>query len=105
MVKQITNLADLEKAFKEAGKKAVLIDFFATWCGPCKVIAPELEKFSSKYPNMVVLKVDVDEAEEVALKYDISAMPTFKVFVEGKEVDMVLGANTEKVEALFKKYN
>jgi len=104
MVKQITSLEQLEKEFKEAGSKAVIVDFYATWCGPCKVIAPVLQTFSEKYPNVIVLKVDVDEAEDVSQKYQIEAMPTFKVFVNGKEEDMVLGASQDKVEALFKKY-
>jgi len=105
MVKQIANLTALQAEFDAAGGKAVLIDFFATWCGPCKVIAPKLEAFSVAYPNVVILKVDVDDADDVALKYSISAMPTFKVFKNGLEVDSLLGADEGKLEAMIKKYN
>jgi len=105
MVKQVASLSELEKIFTEAGEKAVFIDFYATWCGPCKMIAPKIEQWAKEYPNVVTLKVDVDEAEEVALKYDISAMPTFKMFKKGAEVEAVVGADPEKVQALFKKYN
>jgi thioredoxin 1 len=101
MVKHIGSVPELEKVFSEAGDKLVLIDFYATWCGPCKVIAPELEKLAGEYSNVVVLKVDVDEAEEVAQKYDISAMPTFKLFHKGKEISMVMGANLSKLKELF----
>jgi len=103
MVKHILSVEELEKAFREAGDKLVLIDFYATWCGSCKTIAPDLEKLAAAHSNVVVLKVDVDEAEEVAQKYDVSAMPTFKLFHKGKEIDMVMGANLPKLEALFKK--
>jgi thioredoxin 1 len=105
MVKQIGSMAELEAAFQSAGDKAVFIDFFATWCGPCKMIAPKLEELSNVYTNVVVLKVDVDVCEDVAAKYAISAMPTFKVFKHGLEVDTFCGANAEKIEGLLKKYN
>jgi len=102
MVKHIGSVQELDKAFSEAGDKLVLIDFYATWCGPCKTIAPELEKLAGQHPNVVVLKVDVDDAEDVAQKYEISAMPTFKLFHKGKEIGMVMGANLPKLEDLFK---
>jgi len=105
MVKQIANLAALQAEFDAAGGKAVLIDFFATWCGPCKAIAPKLEQFSVAYPNVIILKVDVDDADDVAQKYEISAMPTFKVFKNGQPVDSLCGADAAKLEAMIKKYN
>lgn len=105
MVKQIKSMQELEQAFKDAGGKAVFIDFFATWCGPCKMIAPKLEEFSKVYTNVVVLKVDVDQCEDIAAKYAIQAMPTFIVFKNGQKVEDFCGANVDKVEALLKKYN
>jgi len=54
-----------------------VIDFFATWCGPCKMIAPPIEEMSKTLENVVFLKVDVDEAEAAAQEFNISAMPTF----------------------------
>jgi thioredoxin 1 len=104
MVKEVGSLAELEKAFKEAGSKAVLVDFYATWCGPCKAIAPLLQQLSEKTPSMVVLKVDVDKAEDIAQKYDIQAMPTFKIFKNGEEVETAVGGNPATIEALFTKY-
>jgi thioredoxin 1 len=104
MVKEVESLAELEKAFTEAGSKAVLVDFHATWCGPCKTIAPILSKLADETPSMVVLKVDVDKAPDIAEKYDIQAMPTFKVFKNGQEVETAVGGNPSNIEALFKKY-
>jgi thioredoxin 1 len=103
MVKAVKNMGELEAVFKEAGKdnKAVLIDFFATWCGPCKMIAPKLEEMSKKYPGVIVVKVDVDEAQDIAEKYGIQAMPTFMVFKNGSKVGEMVGADVGKLEALF----
>jgi len=106
MVKKIASQAELDREFRAAGDKAVIIDFYATWCGPCKDIAPKISELESKYPRVVVLKVDVDKLEAVANKYKINCMPTFKVFIHGQEVkgDTVASASVSRVESLFKKY-
>ena len=66
--------------------KLVVIDFFATWCGPCKMISPKIEAMAGEMSNVVFLKVDVDEAEDVAEEYNISAMPTFIFLKNGQKV-------------------
>jgi len=106
MVKKVASQAEFERELRAAGDKAVIVDFYATWCEPCKSIAPKIREFESKYPRVVVLKVDVDQSEAVANKYKINSMPTFKVFVRGQEVkgDTVRSASTAMVESLFKKY-
>lgn len=88
-----------KKQFDEFVKNGlVAIDFFATWCGPCKVISPRFEQFSETYSNVKFCKVDVDEVPEVAEQYEIKAMPTFYFFKDGQKNGEVIGANTEKVE-------
>lgn len=57
---------------EEAGSKIVLVDFFATWCGPCRMIGPKIEEMSSEFTNVVFLKVDVDECPELAEKYKVN---------------------------------
>merc|ERR1711994_1026486 len=84
MVKLIGSMDELNKELADAGRKLVVIDFYATWCGPCKMIAPKLEEMSKTKTNVVFLKVDVDEAEDVAMEYNISAMPTFLFMKNGK---------------------
>lgn len=79
----------------------VVIDFFATWCGPCKRIAPTYEKLSEAFTNITFLKVDVDESAELVNMYDISAMPTFVFLKNGKEVKRVEGADMTGLEAGF----
>ncbi|PFH32404.1 putative thioredoxin [Besnoitia besnoiti] len=84
----------------------VLVDFYATWCGPCKQIAPMVESMSAKpeYSKVKFAKVDVDELAEVAEREDVNAMPTFKLFKGGKAVDTVLGANPDRIEEMLKKH-
>lgn len=103
MVYQVKDSADLQTKLSEAESKLVVIDFFATWCGPCKMIAPVLEDFSKEFPNVVFLKVDVDECEDVAAEYEITSMPTF-VFIKNKnKVDFFAGAHAEKIKATIQK--
>merc|ERR1711981_605769 len=92
---------DLQSQLAAAGGKLVVIDFFATWCGPCKMIAPKIEAMSGEMADVVFLKVDVDENEDAAQEYNISAMPTF-IFVkkEAKVADM-MGANADKLKSMI----
>ena len=77
-----------EENFKELIKEKTLVDFYANWCGPCKMIAPELEKAES---NVKVIKVDVDEFEELARKYGVMSIPTLVLFDNGKEIKRNIG--------------
>ncbi|XP_020347025.2 thioredoxin [Oncorhynchus kisutch] len=93
-------------ALTEAGDKLVVVDFTATWCGPCKNIAPFFKGLSEKpeNSNVVFLKVDVDDAADVAQHCDIKCMPTFHFYKNGGKVDDFSGANQatleEKIKAL-----
>ena len=78
--------------------KPVLVDFFATWCGPCVRIAPVLDALAKEHPQVEFVKVDVDEAQELAQAQGIRAMPTFKMFKGGAEVGMVRGADDHEGE-------
>lgn len=69
----------------------VLVDFFATWCGPCKMLAPIVEKLAEEEASVKVVKVDVDEESELAIKFGISSIPTLLVFKNGKLVDKQIG--------------
>ncbi|GMH40957.1 hypothetical protein BSKO_08861 [Bryopsis sp. KO-2023] len=88
---------------KSFGGKAVVIDFFAEWCGPCKVIAPVLEELSEQHPSITFLKVDVDKLQTVARSHGISAMPTFQSFFNGAKVDELKGADPRGLRALVTK--
>jgi len=71
----------------------VLVDFWAAWCGPCRVIAPTVEELAIEYQGRLkVVKVDVDQNQEVAIRYGVQSIPTLMVFKDGKIVERVLGA-------------
>ena len=77
------NKEELIKEINENEK--VLVDFFATWCPPCKAISPILEEFSNENNNIKVLKVNVDENQELAIEYGVTLVPTL-IFIENGEV-------------------
>jgi len=104
MVKQIDTMAEFEKELSDAGSKPVFVDFTATWCGPCKMIGPVFEQLAKENEEMIFVKVDVDENEDVAAKYEVSAMPTFIVIKDKTKVDQMVGADKEKLKALVLKF-
>ena len=82
--------------FKELIKEKVLVDFYANWCGPCKMIASELERANS---NIKTIKLDVDQFEELAKEYGVMSIPTLILFDAGKEIKRTIGfIDKEKIE-------
>ncbi|KAJ3013503.1 hypothetical protein HKX48_005726 [Thoreauomyces humboldtii] len=82
--------------------KLCVVDWSATWCGPCKAVAPRFDKLSGEHPGVIFLKVDVDEQQALAKEHSVSAMPTFHFFRSGKKLDEVVGADINKVERLVR---
>lgn len=96
-VHNLTAKAEFDTAIADK-ETLMVLDCFATWCGPCKVIAPQVVKFSEKYPNARFYKVDVDEVPDVAQELGVRAMPTFFLFKNGEKVGEVVGANPVALE-------
>ena len=69
----------------------VLLDFWATWCGPCKMIAPHVEALAEENPHITVGKIDVDEERELAIRFGITSIPTLIVMDKGEKVAQALG--------------
>jgi thioredoxin len=74
-----------------------VVDFFAEWCGPCKMISPYIGQLEKEFPNVQFVKVDVDELEEVASLNNITAMPTFIFFRNGQKVHEFRGADKNRL--------
>src|SRR3989344_7210448 len=74
----------------------VLVDFWAPWCSPCRIVSPILEKLSSEYTTKLKFaKLNVDDSQEIAAEHDIRGIPCMVVFSKGKEIDRVIGAYPE----------
>lgn len=86
-----------EENFKEEIKKGVfLVDFYADWCGPCRMLTPVLEKVAQKMQGTAaVVKLDIDQAQRTAAGYQVTSIPTLILFKDGKEVGRLVGLRDE----------
>ena len=89
----VTELTDADfKNTLDAAQTPILVDFSASWCGPCKALAPTIDKVAGEYDGkMSVYKVDIDKASETAASFGIMSVPTCIFFRDGKEVDRFMG--------------
>ena len=72
--------------------KTEVIDFWATWCGPCKLMNPILDEVEKENPNLTITRIDIDSDKEMVEQYNIQSVPTYVILKDGKEVDRIIGA-------------
>lgn len=85
-----------ETNFESAIRSGVtLVDFFATWCGPCKMLSPIIEELSSEADGFSVYKVDIDECEDLAMDFSVMSVPTLIVFKNGEEAERMIGVRSK----------
>ncbi len=89
MITKVTN--DTFEAEVLNSEKPVLVDFWAVWCGPCKMIAPEVEQVAESRDDIKVCKINIDEERELAIRYGVMSIPTLILFKEGKAVSTAIG--------------
>jgi thioredoxin 1 len=87
-MKYLNNEVELNEATKEG---ITIVDFYANWCGPCRMLSPVLEELEEENDNISIAKVDVDEARELAMQYKISAIPALLFFKDGELVSTEVG--------------
>ena len=93
-MKEITK-DDFEKEVLK-NKMPVLVDFWAPWCGPCRIVGPVLEKISSEYTaKLKFTKLNVDDSQEIAAKHDVRGIPCMIIFKNEKEIDRIIGSYPE----------
>lgn len=99
-VKEITE-TEFYEIIKD--KKKVVIDCYATWCGPCKMLFPVIDKIAEENTLYEFYKIDIDNAEEVATEYEIMSIPTILIFENGKMVNKIIGLRSKsEIEELLK---
>ena len=103
MLKHVNN-NDFKEMVLES-KKPILVDFFATWCPPCKMLSPVLEEIATKNETFDIAKINIDENQELAIKYGIEVVPTMLIFKNGIQMDKVSGfMDEEKILNLMSQY-
>ena len=96
-VKELTEATFENEVIKAEG--TALVDFYATWCGPCKIMSPVIDEIADENPSVKVCKVDVDEARDIAIQFGIMSIPTVMVFKNGEVTKTFVGV-TDKSEIL-----
>jgi len=98
MVHHITTQEQYDE-LKATQNQLVVVDFSATWCGPCKAIAPVFEELAQTFPDVIFIHVDIDEMAELEDAQDVSGVPTFKIFGNGGLLHSFSGANRSELES------
>jgi len=101
---ELTDDSVFADKLSEAGTRLVVADFYATWCGPCNMIAPFYKQLSTKYPNAMFLKIDVDKCPGTAAANNVNAMPTFVFFRNQSELERLRGADKAQLENKIKQF-
>lgn len=103
-IREIKDEANFDQELESAGAKLVVVDFHAAWCGPCKNIAPVYTELSKSFTNVVFLKVNVDDCESIAKRYNVTAMPTFIFFKSKVPVTQMKGADPKALRSKVQEY-
>nr|AGG17889.1 thioredoxin [Cristaria plicata] len=104
MINRTTPESEFNSIVKGSGDKLVVVDFTATWCGPCQRIAPLFAEMAEEMKDVIFIKVDVDQNEETASACKINAMPTFQFYKNGQKLEEFSGADINKLRQVVAKH-
>ena len=99
MIVDITEKAEFDKILQS--NELVIVDFWATWCGPCRMLGSVIEEYSNDNPDIPLVKVNVDEAKELATDVDIQSLPTITIFKNGDPIASKIGFISKSVFAKY----
>lgn len=99
MIVDITEKAEFDKILQS--NELVIVDFWATWCGPCRMLGSVIEEYSNDNPDIPLVKVNVDEAKELATDFDIQSLPTITIFKNGDPIASKIGFISKSVFAKY----
>ena len=92
---EVISSAEFQSSVLDAPGK-VLVDFFATWCGPCRMLAPVIDEVAAENADVKVYKVDIDQSPDVAARYGVTSVPTLVVFKDGQVANRTVGAQPKQ---------
>lgn len=93
---QVKDKASFQKEVLEEQEKAVVVDFYADWCAPCRIMGPIVEQLEKDNKQVKVVKVNVDEVQELAMEYNVMSIPTIYVFKQGKVTKQFIGVQDQQ---------
>lgn len=105
LIKAVNSRDEFFEILNSIKDKYVIVEFFAVWCGPCKMLALKFQDVAEKYQDKVeILKVDVDDLEDLAVEYKVKNMPSFMIMRNGEKLEQYFGSKPEQFQGMVKKY-
>lgn len=97
----VTNVSDDTFNTIIVSNKLVVVDLFATWCGPCRALSPYIDELAANHNNILFAKANIEEAPVIANELDVKSLPCVIIFENGKEINRVVGFNKPKLQAII----
>lgn len=101
MSENVINISDNDFNTIITSNKLVVVDFFATWCGPCRALSPYIDELATNNHHILFAKANIEETPDIANELDVKSLPCVVIFKNGKEINRVVGFNKPKLQAII----